>query len=371
MANEARTPLSIFADRIVYIGTDLPGGDRYPIPGSAGRRVPGVLAQVVSFWTHLSNRQMARVDGWLARLIALIPAVGVVFFGTWRSRRGRRIGIIALMLLAALVPPAAFAAWRLWLPFGLMLLEVAVAIALIAVTHRLRLAQNYRASLGFDPKLLERHAAEIESTAEGIERSAAVIVADVRNYTQFVTDHVPDKVQRVMTEYLAEMERVVHERGGYVNKYVGDEIVAVFGFPLEEGGAINRAVEAGRDMLDRVRALNEGWHAQELPTLDGIGVGVDSGRLRFTNIGGRHRIQFDIMGNAVNGASRLQSLTKEYGTPMVLSEEVSREQEVFPGPGDAHLGAGGADAHLEPIGPVAIRGQGERRLYGLRQSVGG
>ena len=393
LANENRTPLSVFADRVVFIGTDLPGGDRYPIPGSGGRRVPGVLAQVVSFWTHLSERRIARVDGWPARLIALVPAVGVVLFGTWRSRRGRRIGIIGLILLTAIVPPLVFAVWRLWLPHGLMLLEVVAAIGLVAVTHRMRLAQNYRASLGFDPTLLERHAAEIESTAEGIEREAAVICADVRNYTQFVTDHAPDKVQRIMTEYLAEMERVIHEHGGYVNKYIGDEIIAVFGFPLEEGRAAHRAVEAARDMLSRVGELNEGWQSAGLPGLDGIGVGVDAGDLRFTNVGGKRRIQFDIMGNPVNGASRLQSLTKEYGMPMVLSGEVAAAQGVFPGGGEGGPAAGRADAagrthaagradaagrthaagavaHLELIGPVAIRGQGERRLYGLRRSDG-
>ncbi|MFW5737503.1 MAG: DUF4434 domain-containing protein [Spirochaetota bacterium] len=107
------------------------------------------------------------------------------------------------------------------------------------------------------------------------------------------------------------------------------------------------------------------------PVLDGIGVGVDTGRLRFTNIGGSQRIQFDVIGGAINGASRLQSLTKQMGRPLIISAEVADEQTVFAVAENAGAGATDGSA-LEFIGEVMVRGQGRRRLFGsTAQSVEG
>lgn len=363
LADPHRTPASVLTDRLVFIGTDLPGADRYPIPGTRDRTVAGVLAQVASLWSYLSPRRITRVEGWAARLIVLVPAAAVIVVGGLRRRRNRRIGIAAVAVLVLLLPPAAFAALRLWLPYAAMILFSGAAIAIVAATHRVQLARNYRTSLGFDPLLLEEHLGSVESYSSGVERRTTVLCADVRNYTQFVTDSLPDEVQRVMTTYMAEMERIVHEHGGYINKFVGDEIIAVFGFPLSEENAAQRAVLTARDMLAQVHELNARWSVENLPVLDGIGVGVDTGPLRFTNIGGTQRIQFDVIGGAINGASRLQGLTKQMGRPLILSDEVAGEQTVF---SIAESGDGGHsdEPALEFIGEVMVRGQGRRRLFG-------
>ena len=75
-------------------------------------------------------------------------------------------------------------------------------------------------------------------------------------------------VQRVMSEYMAAMEGVVDCYGGYVNKYVGDEIVAVFGFPRNEKDTVNRAVRAALAMLEKLDRLKEKWVAEGLPPLE-------------------------------------------------------------------------------------------------------
>lgn len=368
LADPNRTPASIFADRVIFIGTDLPGADRYPIPGTHDRAVAGVLAQIASLWSHLSSRRITRVDGWVARAVVLLPSTAVIVAGGLRRRRDRRITTALVVGLVVLLPPAAFATLRLWLPYAAMLLFATVAVAVVAATHRIQLARNYRTSLGFDPRLLEDHLGSVESSSSGVERTTTVLCADVRNYTQFVTDSLADEVQKVMTTYMAEMERIVHRHGGYINKFVGDEIVAVFGFPLSEADAAQRAVLTARDMLAEVRELNARWSVEDLPVLDGIGVGVDTGPLLFTNIGGSQRVQFDVIGGAVNGASRLQGLTKQMSRPLIMSAEVVEEQTVF-----AVAENGGSDSSGEPalefIGEVMVRGQGRRRLFGTAAQV--
>lgn len=371
LADPHRTPASIFTDRIVFIGTDLPGADRYPIPGTRDRTVAGVLAQVASLWSHLSPRRIVRVDGWTARAVVFLPAAAVILIGGLRRRRSRRTGTAIVAALVVVIPPIAFAATRIWLPYAAMLLFAGGAVAIIAATHRMQLSRNYRTSLGFDPHLLEEHLGSVENHSTGVERATTVLCADVRNYTQFVTDSLPDEVQKVMTTYMAAMERIVHHHGGYINKFVGDEIIAVFGFPRSEEDAPQRAVLAARDMLAEVHALNAAWSVENLPVLDGIGVGIDTGRLRFTNIGGSQRIQFDVIGGAINGASRLQGLTKQMGRSLIISAEVADEQTVFAVAENS--GAGSTDGSaLEFIGEVMVRGQGRRRLFGsTAQSVEG
>jgi class 3 adenylate cyclase len=172
-------------------------------------------------------------------------------------------------------------------------------------------------------------------------------------------------VQRVMGEYMAAMENVVDTHGGYINKYVGDEIVAVFGFPRDEKGVIDRAVRAGLAMLQKLEELKEKWVGEGLPTLEAVGIGLDSGPLRFTHIGGRHRVQFDIIGNPINGASRLQTLTKEHKRALILPAEmveVQQELEVVMYGANEQAPARKAVTFL---GEVMIRGQGRRRVYGL------
>lgn len=369
LADGNRTPLSVFTDRVVFIGTDLPGADRYPVPGTRGESVPGVFAQVVSMWSYLAPTPIQRVAGWTARAIVFLPGALVALAGMARWRSVRRYGTTITIALVLIAPPLAFALTRLWLPYAAMLLISGAALLLVAAAHRLQLARSYRTSLGFAPHLLERHFAAGENGGAGIERPATVLCADVRNYTQFVTDCPGDEVQRVMSEYMAAMEDVVHHHGGYVNKFVGDEIIAVFGFPLREEQAEHRATIAARDMLLRVQELNAHWSLENLPLLDGIGIGIDTGNLRFTRIGGTKRVQFDVIGSAINGASRLQTLTKQMGFPLIVSAEIASAQHAFtvevaaPGGQSAPSSAG----VFEFIGEVMIRGQGRRRLFGTAQ----
>ncbi len=371
LADEFSTPTSVFTDRVVFVGVDLPNEDRTRIPGSASASSPGVLAHVVAAWSFSDGRQIVRLDRWAGRGAAITPALLVLLAGGFARSRLRRLTLIAMLIGAALVPTALFVVWRLWVPYAATVGFTILAAAYVTVGQRISLARNYRTSLGFDPALLEEYNHSVKSLTEGVEREATVLCADVRSYTQFVTDNRPDEVQRVMTTYMAAMEELVDREGGYINKFVGDEIVAVFGFPMEEADAEHRATKCAHSMLERLIELNAEWSVDALPILEGIGVGVDSGGLRFTNIGGIRRIQFDIIGGAVNGASRLQGLTKQMARPLIVSAEVATAQRVYEveqaDPLSESESTAEQDASLVFIGEVMIRGQGRRRLFGIEE----
>jgi class 3 adenylate cyclase/CHASE2 domain-containing sensor protein len=365
LANDLRTPLSVFRDRVVFVGQALPSSDRYQMPGSGGVRIPGVYSQVIAALTFNQPRQITRPAPAVDWLIAAIIAIALTIVWTLSRRLGRRIATVAVVIIGLLAPLVFFAAWRIWISYSAMLVALIVPLLAVGIARRMSLTKSYRHSLGFDPELIQQHQELIESYATGVERQAVVLCSDVRNYTQFVTDHDANMVQRVMTEYMAAMENVVDSFGGYVNKYVGDEIVAVFGFPRNEKDAVNRAVDAGLAMLHKLAALREKWENEELPPLEAVGIGLDAGSLRFTHIGGRHRVQFDIIGNAINGASRLQTLTKEHGRSLILPAEMVELQDRL-----EVVMFGTPESEVPPnsvsfLGEVLVRGQGRRRVYGL------
>ena len=365
LANEFRTPLSVFRGRVVFIGLALPASDRYHLPGTRGVRIPGVYSQVAATLTFGQVRQISRPSPIMNWLIAAALAIVLTLVWTLSQRLPRRGATVAVVLLGLLAPVVLFAAWRVWISYSAVLVAVIIPLLGVGIARRMWLTKSYRTSLGFDPELIQQHQELIESYATGVEREAAVLCSDVRNYTQFVTDHDPDKVQRVMSDYMAAMEGVVDNYGGYVNKYVGDEIVAVFGFPRNEKGTINRAVQAALAMLDKLETLKGRWTSEGLPPLDAVGIGVDAGSLRFTHIGGRHRVQFDIIGNPINGASRLQVLTKEHKQRLILPAEVVEIQQEL----DVVLYGTPLDEvsskSVTFLGEVMVRGQGRRRVYGL------
>ena len=365
LANELRTPLSVFRDRVVFVGQALPSSDRYQLPGTAGMRIPGVYSQVAAALTFAQPRQISRPAPFIDWLIAAGFAVALTLVWTLSRRVSRRFATLAVVVVGLLAPLVLFAGWRIWISYSAMLVALIVPLVAVGIARRMSLTKSYRTSLGFDPELIQQHQELIESYATGVERDAVVLCSDVRNYTQFVTDHDPDLVQRVMTDYMAAMESVVDSFGGYVNKYVGDEIVAVFGFPRNEKDAINRSVAAALAMLDKLAVLQQKWTNDGLPALEAIGIGVDAGPLRFTHIGGRHRVQFDIIGNPINGASRLQTLTKEHKRALILPAEVVEQQDklevVMYGTPEEEIAA----KSVTFLGEVMIRGQGRRRVYGL------
>jgi adenylate cyclase len=367
LADELQTSLFVFRNRVVFIGQDLPASDRYALPRTGGVRVPGVLAQVAATLTVAQERQITRLPRWLDWLLATVVALMLVVGGTQAKRLVRRVTTTIGVVVGILLAPVLFALFRVWVSYGAMLVAVILPLVAIAVVRRLWLGRSYRTSLGFDPALIQQHQNLIESYSTGVEREAAVLCSDVRNYTQFVTDHSPDVVQRVMTEYMAAMEQVVDAHGGYVNKYVGDEIVAVFGFPLAEREAVARSVRAALAMLDTLSELQKSWGERGLPALEAIGIGLDAGAVRFTHIGGRHRVQFDVIGNPINGASRLQTLTKEHGRPLMLPAEIVEAQDEL----DVVMYGATESSLVKPavtfVGEVMVRGQGRRRVYGLAQ----
>jgi len=153
---------------------------------------------------------------------------------------------------------------------------------------------------------------------DGEAREVTVLFADLRNFTPMVEITPPKVVVQVINRYFQEMEEAVHRHRGLVLQYIGDEIEAVFGAPVPQEDHPTDAVRAALEMRERLEVLNRVLEAQGLPTLS-HGIGIHTGRVVAANIGSSNRLSYALVGDTVNLASRLQGLTRDLGTDIILS----------------------------------------------------
>jgi len=116
------------------------------------------------------------------------------------------------------------------------------------------------------------------------------------------------------------MVEVLFRHQGTLDKFVGDMVMGLFGAPVRDAQHADHAVAAALEMTGALDRLNAGWRAEGRPTLD-IGIGINSGEMIAGNIGSDTIMSYTVIGDAVNLGARLESLTKEYGARILISDE--------------------------------------------------
>jgi adenylate cyclase len=155
-------------------------------------------------------------------------------------------------------------------------------------------------------------------TLEGQLLEATILFADLRDFTTWVESTDPREVVRDLNSYFTEMEAAIRGRGGLVLQYIGDEIEAVFGAPVDKPGHAEAAVRAALEMRARLAAWNAVRAAAGKPALR-HGIGVHTGTVVAGTIGSSERLSYALVGDPVNLASRIQGLTKEFAADVLVS----------------------------------------------------
>jgi adenylate cyclase len=155
---------------------------------------------------------------------------------------------------------------------------------------------------------------------QGSEREIAILFADIRGFTALAEGRLPYDVVFVLNRYFAAMGRAIEGAGGRVDKFIGDGVMALFGIESSPRTGCREALTAARLMSERLDELNRSLQAE----LDGplrIGIGVHCGPVIVGEMGYGSAAAITAIGDAVNTASRLEALTKEYDCELVVSEE--------------------------------------------------
>jgi adenylate cyclase len=153
----------------------------------------------------------------------------------------------------------------------------------------------------------------------GARRHMTVLFSDIRGFTTLTEKGSPEDVVAQLNELFTRMVEVVLEHRGTVDKFVGDMIMALFGAPLDDADHAEHAVQTALAMIRALEDMNRQWATQGKPQL-GIGIGVNTGDMVAGNIGSESIMSYTVIGDPVNLGARLESLNKDYGTRIIISE---------------------------------------------------
>jgi adenylate cyclase len=158
----------------------------------------------------------------------------------------------------------------------------------------------------------------------GDEKHLTAMFSDIRGFTTLSEGLTPGGLVELLNEYFSEMTEVIFKNQGTLDKYIGDAIMAFWGAPLDIPDHAARACRAALEMASALTRLQERWQQQGRPRID-IGIGLNTGPMLVGNMGSERRFNYTIMGDSVNLASRLEGVTKSFGTRIIVSESTRAE----------------------------------------------
>lgn len=338
----------VFDGKVVLFGTVLDSEDRKQtskrfatgLEGTRATRCAGdgkpvltsfkrsSIAGIYIHATAVNNliRQDASVEAGshatfaITALIALLAAAGALLFAPLGAAA-------AFFLLAAVGLLDAVVAFKYGVvipivePFlaGLGALALTIGYRFAVADKDRRLLQR-SFGLYLAPDVINRMLSSNKLPELGGEtRNVTVFFSDIEGFSKIAEQISAESLTALMNEYLSAMTDIIEARGGYVDKYIGDSIVAVFGAPADDADHAANAARAALDCCARLAELNRDAPAfREHPLAQRIG--INSGEAVVGNLGSRRRFNYSVMGDTVNLASRLEGANKFYGTTIIASE---------------------------------------------------
>ncbi len=175
------------------------------------------------------------------------------------------------------------------------------------------------------PELVDEMSRNLkEINLDGELRKMTVLFTDVRGFTTISENMEPKELTSFINAFLTPLTHVIHHNRGTIDKYMGDAIMAFWGAPLKDPQHARNAINAGMEMLEAIKVLNKKFSKQGKPEIK-IGIGINTGEMNVGNKGSEFRVDYTVLGDAVNLGSRLEGLTKSYGVEFIVNETTQHE----------------------------------------------
>ena len=300
----------------------------------------------VRIWPHLQERVVHQVTYPLSQrlslalpMLALLTAFAVAYAATLSDPSLVRFGAYLTVGAATAMSLTGLLTWLLVRTIVLPVQELTRAVARIhtgdlgfelvptsedelgVLTSSLNqmsqgLAERGRLQSAFgsyvDPMLAERLLAQGHELFEGESAEVTVLFVDVRDFTPFAEAHTPEESVARLNDLFDQVVPVLHQHNGHANKFLGDGVLAVFGVPEQIEDHAGEGVAAAVEIHRQVRVR----FGTELR----IGIGINTGSVIAGTVGGGGKLEFTLIGDAVNVAARVEQLTKETADPILLTQ---------------------------------------------------
>ncbi len=165
-----------------------------------------------------------------------------------------------------------------------------------------------------------------ELSLEGESRTLTVFFCDLLSFTSISEELNPKQLNKLLNEYFTVMTEILFKHEGTIDKYIGDAIMAFWNAPTKQEAHAQRSVEAALEMDLAIKELSKSFIARGWPGPT-MGIGINTGRANVGNMGSKYRMTYTAIGDAVNLASRIESLTRVYRVPIIISEHTYKQLE--------------------------------------------
>jgi adenylate cyclase len=319
-----------FGGAIVIVGPTAAGIGN-PVPTSKGAVWPHeVQASVIA---TMANGVVIQRPDWAdgAEILALVLAGLLLLFLT----RWTYVGIVSgVVIIGSIIPLCGFAysssAWLMdaTLPVGGLVLVMLHAYGVKFVSEFLQ-KQQIKKQFGsyVNPTIVERLQQHPELIKLGGEKKMlSVVMTDMRNFTALGESYGEAGVEdftQVMNNYMTALSVPILKNDGTLIKFIGDASLHIHGAPIDDPDHARRAVQTALEMIEAVKGFNQELAVLGKPPV-GMGAGVNTGEIVVGNIGAKSKFGYDVLGDPVSLAARLESQTKGYGVLMIISDNTAK-----------------------------------------------
>ncbi len=222
----------------------------------------------------------------------------------------------------------------------------------VAMGHGLEEREKLKETFGkFVNKEIAEQVLKGEIKLGGERKEVAVFFSDIRSFTAISEKLEPEEVVEFLNEYMTRMVNCVNVTNGVVDKYIGDAIMAVWGAPISYGNDTANAINGALMMRNELMMFNKRRGGPKKPIIK-IGCGINCGPVLAGQIGSEERMEYTVIGDAVNLASRIESLNKPFGTDILISSDAyAKVRNIF---------------RVEPMQKIKVKGKSEpQQIYAV------
>ena len=324
-------PKEWFKDRIVLVGTSLPGlFDLRSVPFSPA--FPGVEIHANILYTLLTGDFVYKSSPTQSFMIYVIAGVVVGIIIIFLSPLWSIIVVLIISMINTFIAYNFHWEGNFWLPVVNPVFTMLVTFSLVYIYKYNTEEKGKRFikktfSHFVTQSVVEELLANPEKIKLGGERkNCTVLFSDVAGFTTISEQMTPEALVKLLNDYLTEMTNIIFQYDGMLDKYEGDAIMAVFGAPLAHGNHAVQACAAALMMQKQLVKLRQLWGKQNRPQMMAR-CGLNTGDMVVGNMGSETRFDYTVMGDAVNLGARLEAANKEYGTLIMVGDNTVKTAE--------------------------------------------